>query len=253
MNKASDEQMLCIEALTLDAKTQCRQGTSEETVEDYAEALETRGEWCFGPIDVFTDGVAYYVADGFHRTLAAKRMSYESVPCRIHTGTARDARIFGMTANDRHGLRMSRADKRNCVVWLLQDSEKRPMTEVAKLAGVTYRTVMRISAELRGAPKPAAKTPVTKSHTDSPSDTSDDSEAVVLSDNDDVPFSAPGESKPKPSSANDSPQEHARKLRSAFEQHLGHAIRLVDAMHEVRANARQHEIVINQLRAIQLW
>jgi hypothetical protein len=51
-----------------------------------------------------------------------------------------------MTANDLHGLRMSRADKRSCVEWLLDNSKMNQM-ETAAAAGVTTRSVRRIVAD----------------------------------------------------------------------------------------------------------
>lgn len=139
---------LSVDLLRLDAGTQCRVSINEEAVEDYAELiLNSNGEWPLGSIIVFHDGSEYFVADGFHRTLAAHRAKRGSVPCEVHAGTATDARIFGMTANDRHGLRMSRADKRSCVEWLLDQKGKRTQTEVADIAGVSRRTVAMIAAD----------------------------------------------------------------------------------------------------------
>jgi hypothetical protein len=52
-----------------------------------------------------------------------------------------------MTANDQHGLRMSRADKRACVEWLLDNGGKMVQSEIAAKAGVTTRFVKKIVAE----------------------------------------------------------------------------------------------------------
>ena len=52
-----------------------------------------------------------------------------------------------MTANDRHGLRMSRVDKRRSVEWLLDIGWKLTQTEIAEKAGVSRRTVTAIVAE----------------------------------------------------------------------------------------------------------
>lgn len=139
---------LSIDVLRIDADTQARVKISDETVDAYAEVLENAGkEWPFGPVDVFHDGNEYYVADGFHRTLAAARVKRSSVPCRIHKGTATDAKIFGMTANDTHGLRMTREDKRACVLWLLSNGGKLTQLEIAEKAGVSERTVRSVVAD----------------------------------------------------------------------------------------------------------
>jgi len=139
---------LSIDLLRIDADTQSRVKISEETVDDYAELITASGKaWPLGDLAVFHDGTDYFVADGFHRTLAAQRVKRASIPCQIHKGTAKDARIFGMTANDRHGLRMSRADKRHCVEWLLDNGGKLTQVEIAEKAGVAVITVKRIVAE----------------------------------------------------------------------------------------------------------
>ena len=151
----SKTETLSIDLLRLDAGTQARVKTSEETVVEYAELLTEKTGWPFNnPVDVFHDGTDYFVADGFHRVLAANRVKRASVPCRIHSGTAHDAKIFGMTANDHHGLRMSRADKRGCVEWLLDNGGKMTQVELAKKAGVTDRFVRSIVAERKEAASP---------------------------------------------------------------------------------------------------
>jgi ParB-like chromosome segregation protein Spo0J len=107
-----------------------------------------------GAIHVFHDGTDYFVADGFHRTLAAIRAKRSSIPCTIHKGTAKDARIFGMTANDQHGLRMSHADKVNCVEWLLDNGGKMSHSKIAEKAGVSRSTVTRVLADRKAATYP---------------------------------------------------------------------------------------------------
>jgi ParB-like chromosome segregation protein Spo0J len=137
---------LNIDLLVIDADTQARVSIHADTVDEYAELITNNKDWPFDLLDVFHDGNNYLVADGFHRTLAAQRLDVKSVPCRVHKGTAKDARIFGMTANDQHGLRMSRADKRHCVEWLLDNGGKLTQLEMSIAAGVGKRTVQSIVA-----------------------------------------------------------------------------------------------------------
>lgn len=143
---------LSIDLIRLDGGSQARIKSSEETIEAYAELIDaSKGEWPFGPLDVFHDGTDYFVADGFHRTLAAQRLNRASIPCNVHKGTAKDAKIFGMTANDKHGLRMSQADKRSCVIWLLANGPKLTQAEIAEKAGVSVPTVKRVVSERKPA------------------------------------------------------------------------------------------------------
>ena len=139
---------LAIELLRIDGDTQSRVKINEDTVEDYATLIEQNGkEWPFPPLDVFHDGSDYFVADGFHRLLAGLKAKRGSVPCNVHKGTARDARIFGMTANDQHGLRMTRADKRACVEWLLDNGGTMTQKAIAEAAGVGVRLVKMVIAD----------------------------------------------------------------------------------------------------------
>lgn len=137
---------LPFDLIRIDAGTQSRLAINEDTVEDYAEIIRAakQGEWPFPPLDVFHDGSDYFMSSGFHRLLGAQRAGRASAPCHIHKGTAQDAKIFGMTANDSNGLRMSRADKRSCVEWLLDNGGKMPQREIAEKAGVSERLVRTI-------------------------------------------------------------------------------------------------------------
>ena len=141
-------QSLSVDLPRIDAGTQSRIAINDDVVGDYAEIIEEAGtEWPFPPLDVFHDGTDYYVADGFHRLLGARRTKRGSIPCIVHKGTATDARIFAMTANDQHGMRMTRADKRACVEWLLKNGGKMTQAAIAAAAGVTPRTVKMIVAD----------------------------------------------------------------------------------------------------------
>lgn len=198
----SKPETLSIDLIRIDGGSQARIKSSEETIEAYAELIDSsKGEWPFGPLDVFHDGSDYFLADGFHRTLAALRLNRASLPCRIHKGTAKDARIFGMTANDKHGLRMTRADKRACVEWLLDNGTKMTQVEIAEKAGVSHRTVKTVVAERKPAKGQIAPLPSEtqgKSSETSDKTASSDSQATEYSPNDwpdgppdDVPFDAP--------------------------------------------------------------
>jgi len=138
---------LSVDLPRIDGGTQNRVEIDEDTVEDYAQVIADNGkDWPFPPIDVFHDGTAYFVSNGFHRLLAAIRAKRGSIPCNIHKGTAEDARIHGMTANDTHGLRMTRADKRVCVAWLLDNRPKMTQKDMAATAGVSVWLVKDVVA-----------------------------------------------------------------------------------------------------------
>lgn len=198
---------LSIDLLRLDGGTQARIKTHEDAVDDYAEVITNEGgEWPFDPIDVFHDGSEYFVADGFHRTLAAIRVKRASIPCRVHQGTSKDAKIFGMTANDAHGLRMSRADKRACVEWLLDYGGKLTQIEIAEKAGVDRKTVQRVISDRNENATMSHSTSKTQgkqsSSTSKPTSpnagkaSSKDDVYTTTTDDDYVPFRAEGVTEP---------------------------------------------------------
>ena len=81
----------------------------------------------FPPVVLFAegegegDGPTYWLADGFHRVLAARRAGLTEFPAEVQPGTARDALLFGISANSAHGLPRTSADKRKAVALLLAD------------------------------------------------------------------------------------------------------------------------------------
>lgn len=103
------------------ADTQPRVGLSQETIDEYAEAIANGAE--FPPLDVFLDGLSYFIADGWHRFYAYIKAGSKAFPCTIHTGTERDAKLFSLGANKNHGLKRSNRDKRRAVEQILRDAE----------------------------------------------------------------------------------------------------------------------------------
>ncbi len=192
----SENKSLAVDLIRLDGGTQSRVSINQEVVDEYAELISSsNGQWPFPPIDVFHDGSDYFDADGFHRVLAALNAKRGSIPCRVHKGTARDARIFGMTANDKHGMRMTRADKRSSVEWLLDIYGTMTQKEIAEKAGVTDRTVRNIIAERKQAKQPAIEHPKGGRKISGPPTHSSGKPSPTLEDD---PFADPPDVKPIP-------------------------------------------------------
>lgn len=246
---------LSIDLIRLDGGSQARIKSSEETIEAYAELIDAGKEWPFGPLDVFHDGSDYFLADGFHRTLAALRLNRASLPCRIHKGTAKDARIFGMTANDKHGLRMSSADKRSCVEWLLDNGPKLTQVEIAAKAGVSIRTVKTVVAErkpqkvqsaplvsktLELSPEALADEAEDTEPDDLPEDYTEDGEYVS-----DVPFDAPETPPAKPEPDRN---EQAKLNRTLAQSLIDKAVRAVDDLHHVKRNETKRKQAVHLLQ-----
>ena len=92
---------------------QTRAALNEDTVSDYAEAME-RGDK-FPAVTVFTDGAEYYLADGFHRVEALRRIGKKSVMAELQDGDYKAALLYALKANSTHGLRRTNADKRHAL------------------------------------------------------------------------------------------------------------------------------------------
>jgi hypothetical protein len=140
-------QALSLDLIRTDGGTQMRAELTQEVYLDY------RDKWLagveFDPVDVFHDGAAYWLADGFHRFYGAREAKRASLPCRIHQGTQRDAILFACGANAEHGLRRSREDKRNAITTLLEDSEwgQRSNNWIAEQCLVSDKTVESVRKE----------------------------------------------------------------------------------------------------------
>jgi hypothetical protein len=116
----------------------------ETAVSEYCGLLSDNKQWPFdSPLVVFYDGTDYYLADGFHRYIAAKRAGRSSAPCQVINGSVRDAVKFALSANARHGLRRTNEDKRKAVTTALEDTEWRNLSSraIGELCGVSHNFV----------------------------------------------------------------------------------------------------------------
>jgi len=143
-----------IQSIIIDKGTQSREAINDEVVADYAFAMQQGAQ--FPPLIVFYDGVNNYLADGFHRLLAAQRLDKASIQADVRAGTLRDAIWYSVTkANKDHGLRKSNADKRKGVRTLLEDFEwgEMSLAEMARECGVSPQLVMAVKQEMDGGTK----------------------------------------------------------------------------------------------------
>ena len=109
--------MTKIKIADLDLSLQTRAGTDAETINNYAEAMADGAH--FPDVTVFSDGKHYWLADGFHRVMAAKQNGKASISADVRKGIADDAVVFGGTANNKQGKRPTRADVQHFMqmVW----------------------------------------------------------------------------------------------------------------------------------------
>ena len=160
---------IALSALRLDGGTQPRERFDEEILREYAERMELddRGlvidpsHQIWEPIVVVEDGSELWLADGFHRVRAARSRDLETFQARVLVGTRRDAIKYSLSANARHGLRRSSADKRRAVQRALEDEQWRGLSAraLAQLCAVSDFTIRKVRGELeeRGELKPAGE------------------------------------------------------------------------------------------------
>ena len=154
-NSAVDCVLVPLDRIPTDDGAQARTRVRDGVVRDYAAAMAQQldaGGLSFPPVTLFSDGQAYWLADGWHRVLAARRAGLTDIAAEVRPGTRRDALLFAVAANGTHGLPRSRADKRKAVALLLTDAEWGQWSdrEIARRCQVDHKMVSRMRRDLSG-------------------------------------------------------------------------------------------------------
>ena len=66
-----------IDIIHIGAGTQSRAEINEQVVSEYAEAMDNGS--IFPPVQLYSDGVNYYLVDGFHRYHAHRRLKKKTI------------------------------------------------------------------------------------------------------------------------------------------------------------------------------
>jgi hypothetical protein len=142
-----------VNKIRIDGHTQSRE-MKKEIVAQFAQDMENGDT--FPPITVFAEGQNYWLADGFHRYFATKRLKKLTIEADVYDGTARDAEWYGMGANKGHGLRPSSADKRKMVIRVVSDPEWQEQSDriIGTHIGVSHMLVFNIRKELKESKQP---------------------------------------------------------------------------------------------------
>ena len=146
----TERQTLKLDEIRIDGGTQPRVAIDEQVVAEYAELYSNGVD--LPPVTVFFDGATYWLADGFHRYYANKKIDCEHVFADVHQGLRRDAILHSVGANAAHGLRRTNADKRKAVLTLLEDEEWAQWSdrEIARRCGVHHEMVGKQREALSG-------------------------------------------------------------------------------------------------------
>lgn len=133
--------------IVTDAGTQSRVSINEDTVAEYSAAMLDGAK--FPAVVVFHDGSQHFLADGFHRVMAANRAGLKDILADVKTGTRLDALEYSLRANQSHGLRRSNADKRFAVWMALREKDWAEKSDrwLSEVCGVSPSTVGAIRAE----------------------------------------------------------------------------------------------------------
>jgi hypothetical protein len=121
----------------IDVKLQARCKFDGHTVIDYADAIKGGAE--LPPVIVFDDGKVKWLADGFHRVAAHKRIPGKNdIEADVRKGTRADAAWYALGANREHGLRLSNADKQRAVKLALKARPNESSRAIAEHIGVSH-------------------------------------------------------------------------------------------------------------------
>lgn len=138
--------------IRIDGGTQSRVKIDENVVAQYADDMLNGAE--FPQIVLFHDGLDYWLADGFHRYFANKRINSPNISADVRDGSVRDAILHGIMANNQHGLRPTNEDKRKGVMTMIKDIEwqEHSNREIAAICGVSHTMVNDMRKQLEGKP-----------------------------------------------------------------------------------------------------
>ncbi len=138
-----------IEHIDYDLENQARERLDNDTVAEYAEAMERKEK--LPPIVCYHDGSTYWLADGFHRYHAAKRRGEKVIEAQVIKGCRDDARWHAAGANTQHGLKRTNPDKQKAVRLALSLRPNLSDRKIAEHCGVSDRMVNGVRAGLSSA------------------------------------------------------------------------------------------------------
>lgn len=135
------QQAINLEEISIYGGTQTRAATNDEAIVHYAEEMETGVT--FPPITVFFDGSKYWLADGFHRYLAAKHNDYGAIQAEVIEGGRSAALEYALGANATNGLFRTTEDKRHAVEVALDEWPDRSNAVLAETCKVSVEFVRK--------------------------------------------------------------------------------------------------------------
>lgn len=153
----AEVQEVDIDLIKIDREIQPREGLDDERIKLFHELYldkDTESEPP-PPLTVFHDAEdAFWLSDGFHRYEAARAARSEGgpskLPVEIHVGNRRDAFLYAVGVNGKHGKELTRQEKRNAVCRILRDPEwsQWSVRKIARHTGTSIGLVSTVRSEL---------------------------------------------------------------------------------------------------------
>jgi hypothetical protein len=147
--------------IEIDHEIQSRVDINQDVVREYAEMMAAGNalDANWPPVTVFWDKATYWLADGFHRVLAARQAKWVEIHADVQNGSRDDARWYAVGANTKHGLRRTNADKRRAVELAMTLRPDLPQTAIAEHCRVSRDLVREMAGNVGSyitSPKTAA-------------------------------------------------------------------------------------------------
>ncbi len=135
-------QFFDIQALTFDPKLQVRVRINDEQVAQYAECMATEEDMKkFPPVEIFYDGVKYWLADGHHRRAAAEKAGHSKIWASVKSGTHDDALWAAISGNGKQGFGLTKADRQRAIILALKCFPNKSNRAIADAVGCNEKTI----------------------------------------------------------------------------------------------------------------
>lgn len=135
---------LSVDVINITGGTQSRLKIDQNYVEEIYEKMKDEVE--YDAVTIFFDGKEYWLADGFHRYHATRKLGRASIKCKITNGLLRDAILYSKSANNNHGLPPTLQDKLNNAKELCDDFEWSGFSnrQIGRICDVSHVTVAKL-------------------------------------------------------------------------------------------------------------
>lgn len=135
---------LSVDVINITGGTQSRLKIKEDYVEEIYEKMKDGVD--YDAVTIFFDGKEYWLADGFHRYHATRKLGKSSIKCKITNGLLRDAILYSKVANNLHGLPPTLQDKINNAKEMIGDSEWGGWSnrEIGRICDVSHVTIAKL-------------------------------------------------------------------------------------------------------------